>query len=294
MIRGTDMRKPLTHARLAEFIQKDFDLTPWGIGVGDRVAIVLPNGPEVIVVALARAVPCRVSPGDERDAAITSRPRPRVRGERAARFPASRAARPSDATMRPSIVRRDRVTHTRRPVFPPPDASSRRRQAAVCVLSVAAHCTCAPINHQNTHDEIEEEMKNVGSKLVLMMQGVDNAHVEKAANAIGLPIVQLVADEEVSGVFKLEGTPTGAPSEKNYSGKRDVALVLHTSGTSGKKKVVPYTLEVCVHTVVEMSSGSALARVSGCSARGRWRRRRELSPDETRKANRLETMTTRH
>ena len=85
VIRGTDMRKPLTHARLAKFIQKDFDLTPWGIGVGDRVAIVLPNGPEVVVVALAcshaRApVPRRpavlrgvcVSRGDNGDAAAAS------------------------------------------------------------------------------------------------------------------------------------------------------------------------------------------------------------------------------
>ena len=133
------------------------------------------------------------------------------------------------------------------------------------MLSVAAHCTCAPINHQNTLDEIEEEMKNVGSKLVLMMQGVDNSHVAKAANALGLPIVQLVADEEVSGVFKLEGAPTGAPSEKTYSGKREVALVLHTSGTSGKKKVVPYTLEVRRGGI---TPSSALSRCSGAQYGG--------------------------
>merc|ERR1719453_2269592 len=66
------------------------------------------------------------------------------------------------------------------------------------------------------------------------MDGVDNAHVVEAATSLGLPII------------KLEGEPTQEPCEKRYSERSDVALVLHTSGTSGKKKVVPYTLDSLV------------------------------------------------
>ena len=47
MIHGTDGRTALTHKRLAAFMKSEFDLTPWGVGVGDRAAVVLPNGPEV-------------------------------------------------------------------------------------------------------------------------------------------------------------------------------------------------------------------------------------------------------
>ena len=126
VIHGTDGRLSMSHKRLAAFIEKDFDLTPWGMGPGDRAAVVLPNGPET----------------------------------------------------------------------------------AACVLSVAAHCTCAPINHQNTAEEIELEMSNVQSKVCLIMDGVDNAHVVEAATSLGLPIIKLVADAEHVGVFKLEGEPT--------------------------------------------------------------------------------------
>ena len=46
VIHGTDGRLSMSHKRLAAFIEKDFDLTPWGMGPGDRAAVVLPNGPE--------------------------------------------------------------------------------------------------------------------------------------------------------------------------------------------------------------------------------------------------------
>ena len=72
-----------------------------------------------------------------------------------------------------------------------------------------AHCTCAPINHQNTAEEIELEMSNVQSKVCLIMDGVDNAHVVEAAASLGLPIIKLVAGAEPSACSSSRASRAG-------------------------------------------------------------------------------------
>jgi acyl-coenzyme A synthetase/AMP-(fatty) acid ligase len=47
------VRKPLTHGKLRSFVEKDFNLTEFGISKGSRVALILPNGPELAVAMIA-------------------------------------------------------------------------------------------------------------------------------------------------------------------------------------------------------------------------------------------------
>ena len=44
---------PLTHVRLRRFVVDDFDLARFGIGRGDRVAVFMPNGPELALAIVA-------------------------------------------------------------------------------------------------------------------------------------------------------------------------------------------------------------------------------------------------
>ena len=46
-------RIPLTHARLRSFINKEFNLNKFGLMDGDRVSVLIPNGPEVAVTIVA-------------------------------------------------------------------------------------------------------------------------------------------------------------------------------------------------------------------------------------------------
>jgi len=46
-------RLPLTHKRLRSFISSEFDLTKCGLPLGARVAVLLPNGPELAVCILS-------------------------------------------------------------------------------------------------------------------------------------------------------------------------------------------------------------------------------------------------
>jgi len=126
-------------------------------------------------------------------------------------------------------------------------------EAAVCLLACVGAACCAPINHSNTEKEVLEELKSFKSDLVLVLDGHDNDHVFAASAAIGVPVVILAPSSTHCGLFSVLKRVPLAPlprlSEKSssaMSSRFDTVLVLHTSGTSGNKKRVPYTLESLV------------------------------------------------
>ena len=53
---------PLTHAALAAFVCGEFDLSPWGVTRGDRVALALPSGPHAALALVATMARCCAAP----------------------------------------------------------------------------------------------------------------------------------------------------------------------------------------------------------------------------------------
>ena len=126
-------------------------------------------------------------------------------------------------------------------------------EAAVCLLACVGAACCAPINHNNTEKEVSEELKSFKSDLVFVLDGHDNDHVLAASTAVGVPVVVLAPSLTHCGLFSLlkrvppAPPPSSAEESKSTTSTRfDTVLVLHTSGTSGNKKRVPYTLESLV------------------------------------------------
>ena len=63
-----------------------------------------------------------------------------------------------------------------------------------------------------------------------------------AAAERNIPVVTLVADENgPAGQFRLEGKSAGAAQNGGMAKADDVALILHTSGTTSRPKIVPLT-----------------------------------------------------
>ncbi|NJD35229.1 MAG: AMP-binding protein [Betaproteobacteria bacterium] len=157
---GAPARKPLTHGELRALIARTVtSLNALGAGRNDRVAIVLPNGPEM----------------------------------------------------------------------------------AACFLAVASGTASAPLNPAYREEEFEFYIGDLKAKLLIAMRGVDTP-ARAAAKKLGVPVVELVPDLAAgAGSFTLAATDAAAAPATNggFAQPDDVAMVLHTSGTTSRPKIVP-------------------------------------------------------
>ncbi|MBP7593057.1 MAG: AMP-binding protein [Chloroflexi bacterium] len=152
-------RLPLTYHALRQHVQQTIaTLNGYGIGRNDRVAIVLPNGPEM----------------------------------------------------------------------------------ASAFVSVAAGATAAPLNPAYQQNEYAFYMEDLHAKALLVEQGSASPAVA-AAQELGIPLLELiVADNDPAGRFSLTSSlPAVSAASGGPAGSEDVALILHTSGTTSRPKIVP-------------------------------------------------------
>jgi acyl-CoA synthetase (AMP-forming)/AMP-acid ligase II/acyl carrier protein len=114
-------------------------------------------------------------------------------------------------------------------------------EMAVAFLAVAAGATSAPLNPTCSEDEFRFYLSDLGARALLVQSGTDSP-VRAAAQTCGIPIVELSPDFEAeAGLFSLAGDPRSSLADAGFAGSDDVALVLHTSGTTSQPKIVPLT-----------------------------------------------------
>ena len=114
-------------------------------------------------------------------------------------------------------------------------------EAATTFLSVATGATAAPLNPAYRADEYEFYLSDLRAKLLIVGEGKDSPSVD-VARKLGVPIARLVASpEQGAGSFTLDfgDANAGAPSTSGFAEPDDIALVLHTSGTTSRPKIVP-------------------------------------------------------
>ena len=167
-------RLPLTHAQLRDFLLNDFDLLRFNVPRGGRVALLLPNGPEL----------------------------------------------------------------------------------ALCVVSVISQWCAAPVNPTNTWEEIKGELESCGVCAIIILAGSSNESALKAAEHLSLGVLVLTPSGATTGLFRLVSL-VSVPKTKRIAGYTfpktvegfttyshpEAVLLLHTSGTSGTKKLVAYSLD---------------------------------------------------
>lgn len=113
-------------------------------------------------------------------------------------------------------------------------------ELAVAFLAVACGATAAPLNPAYLKAEVEFYLKDLQAKTLILQKGVASL-AREAADALGIPVLELEAVLPVAGRFELFSLAAEVNNKQGWAESHDTALVLHTSGTTSKPKRVPLT-----------------------------------------------------
>jgi oxalate---CoA ligase len=135
---------------------------------------------------------------------------------------------------------------------------------AVAFLAVTSCATAVPLNPAFKKEEFERYFESLKVSVVVLDEGGDSP----AAGVAGkrdLPVLELVHNRAGSSTcFDLRGETGRAPSEGAPARAEDIALLLHTSGTTGRHKVVPLTHENVCRAAASICSSVALSKSDRC------------------------------
>ena len=115
-------------------------------------------------------------------------------------------------------------------------------EMASAFVSLAAGVTTAPLNPAYRRQEYDFYLEDLGARALVVEAGSDSEAVD-SARAIGIGVLELTVPAGApAGVFELSAADALGSSPPELPGAAepdDVALVLHTSGTTSRPKIVP-------------------------------------------------------
>ena len=113
-------------------------------------------------------------------------------------------------------------------------------EMATAFLAVACGATTAPLNPDYKAEEFEFYLSDLGAKALLVERGSQSPAIA-VAKKLGVPVHEIAsATSEPAGSFTIQSAADGARAARpGMAEPDDVALVLHTSGTTSRPKIVP-------------------------------------------------------
>lgn len=111
---------------------------------------------------------------------------------------------------------------------------------AAAFVTIAAGATTAPLNPAYRAEEFEFYLSDLGASALVVQAGEDTP-ARAVAGKLGVPVIELTPRAGTAGLFDLKGDAAGDPETPGFAEAEDIALVLHTSGTTSRPKIVPLT-----------------------------------------------------
>ncbi|KAJ6561109.1 acetyl-CoA synthetase-like protein [Mycena vulgaris] len=119
---------------------------------------------------------------------------------------------------------------------------------ALALLALASYHTCAPINASCTAAELLDDARRLNARAIVTTRDAEERlELRSLSDTLGCDVVYIEPRSSgPCGLFDMD-TMGEAPMQVPFRPSKlhalgDQSLILHTSGTSGKKKVVPYSL----------------------------------------------------
>ncbi len=115
-------------------------------------------------------------------------------------------------------------------------------EMASAFVSLAAGTTTAPLNPGYRRKEYDFYLEDLGAKALIVESGSESESIA-SARSLGIAVLELhVPEGAPAGLFELSADPEvdlGPTASPGPAGPDDIALVLHTSGTTSRPKIVP-------------------------------------------------------
>jgi len=134
---------------------------------------------------------------------------------------------------------------------------------AAAFLAVTAAATACPLNPGLRDEEFAFCLRDLRARALLVERGSRSAAIA-VARRLGIRLLEAVPAGEAAGAFDIvaaDGLPAQRAVQPGPAAGSDIALILHTSGTTSRPKIVPLT-----HANLEASARNIAATLQLTSA----------------------------
>jgi acyl-CoA synthetase (AMP-forming)/AMP-acid ligase II len=137
-------------------------------------------------------------------------------------------------------------------------------EMATAFVTVAQTAVTAPLNPAYREDEFAFYIEDLKAKAIILADG-DEGPAHAAATKLGVTILRLAFDPTApAGQFTLSADSGASAKDQSAPEAGDVALILHTSGTTSRPKIVPLLQSNVAASAQNIAGSLALTAEDRC------------------------------